>query len=116
MVRCVCSVLDFIPLISHLVYKTSVLEIHLIVITAIPFFTVLYSTPSFSYAPLSVTELITKMIGDWFQRQHESQKYQARGFLQDMYIFFVLERKSSLGRSDITLRNQLLSKYLQYYF
>lgn len=37
-------------------------------------FTVLYSALSFSYVPLSVTELITKVIGDQFQRQHKSKK------------------------------------------
>lgn len=56
-------------------------------------FTVLYSAPSFSYVPLSATELITKVIGDQFQRQHESQKYECSGFLQDIHIYFFCQKE-----------------------
>lgn len=69
-----------------------------------------------SYVLLSAKELITKVVGDSFERQHESQRYQASGFLEDIHIFLVLERKLSLGTVISLRRNQLLSKYLQYYF
>lgn len=69
-----------------------------------------------SYTLLSAKELITMVVGDSFERQHESQRYQASRFLEDIHLFLVLERNLSLGTVISLQRNQLLSKYLQYYF
>lgn len=53
-------------------------------------------------------ELITKVVGDSFERQHKSQRYQASGFLQDIHIFLMLEGNLSLGTGISLQRNQLL--------
>lgn len=75
-----------------------------------------YSALQVSYTLLSAKELITMVVGDSFERQHESQRYQASRFLEDIHLFLVLERNLSLGTVISLQRNQLLSKYLQYYF
>lgn len=80
------------------------------------FSTASYSALQVSYTLLSAQELITMVVGDSFERQHESQRYQASRFLEDIHLFLVLERNLSLGTVISLQRNQLLSKYLQYYF
>lgn len=114
MERCVRSIIS--ALISLLIYtKAKFAQNTSHCYNSHFFFTALYSAPSFSHTPLSVTELITTMLGDQFQRQHESQKYQSGGFLQDIHILCQKENLS-LGAVISLLRNQLLFKYLQYYF
>lgn len=65
MVICVYSILYFISVIFHIVYqKNKFTQNTSHCYNSHSLFTVLYSALSFSYVPLSVTELITKVIGD----------------------------------------------------
>ena len=64
-VRCVCSILYFTPIIFHLVYKKYKFTQNTIYCyNSHSLSAVLYAAPSFSSVPLSVTELITKVRGE----------------------------------------------------